>query len=148
MESKVSGHWTDGQLIEYLYGLSQQDDHFPGCAHCQARVAWMQANRQAVELNHASQDDVSYDLLAAQRRKIYARLTQPMRWWSPAQFPRWASAAATIIVLGGGLLVYEQKHAQVSADKVSDAQLAQEVSSMAQDSEPQATAPLQELFDE
>jgi hypothetical protein len=46
-------------------------------------------------------------------------------------------------------LFYEQKHQRdLANDRVSDAQLAQDVSRMAQDSEPQPTAPLQALFEE
>ncbi len=57
-------------------------------------------------------------------------------------------AAATVLVLGGALLVYEETRQQAMQNPVSDAQLAQQVSSMAQDSEPQPTAPLQALFEE
>ena len=62
---------------------------------------------------------------------------------------RAASATATLLVLGGGLMVYEEHHEQaLLKDKVSDAQLAEQVSSMTQDSEPPSTAPLKALFDE
>ncbi len=149
MESKVSGHWTDEQLIEYLYGVGPENHHLDTCPHCQDRLSAMQARRQAVELNPFSQEDASFEFLAAQRRKIYARVTEPSRWWSQTQLRRWASAAAMALVLGGGFVVYEQNHRQQMIDnKVSDAQLAQDVSLMAQDSEPQPTAPLQALFDE
>jgi hypothetical protein len=147
MESKVSGHWTDQQLIEHLYGVGAEDRHLNGCAECQGRLNSMQARRQAVDRT-APEGDVSFDFLAAQRRKIYARLTEPRRFWSQGQLRRWASAAATILVLGGGLLVYEDHKQQSMDNKISDAQLAQEVSSMAQESEPQPTAPLQALFEE
>jgi hypothetical protein len=46
-------------------------------------------------------------------------------------------------------MVFEQtRHQQSAIDKVSDAQLAQEVSRMAQDAEPSSTAPLQQLFEQ
>lgn len=147
MESKVSGHWTDQQLIEQLYGVAAEDGHLRGCAECQARLSSMQARRQVVERS-ASEEEASFEFLAAQRRKIYARVTEPRRFWSQGQLRRWASAAATILVLGGGLLVYEDHKQQSMDNKISDAQLAQEVSSMAQESEPQPTAPLQGLFEE
>lgn len=147
IESKLSGHWTDEQLIENLYGLGPDDRHLEGCAVCQERLSVMQANRRALEVE--SSQDVSFDFLAAQRRQIYAKLTQPVRWWSRFEIRRWVSAGATVLAVGGGLLLYEENHRQQLMDnKVSDAQLAQEVSSMVQDSEPQPTAPLEELFDE
>ncbi len=149
MESKVSGHWTDEQLIEYLYGVGPEDQHLDTCPNCQERLSVMQARRGAVELNPSFQDEASFEFLAAQRRKIYGRLGEPIHWWSGHQLRRWASAAAMALVLGGGFVVYEQNHRQrVMDNRVSDAQLAQDVSLMAQDSEPQPTAPLQALFDE
>ncbi len=147
IESKLSGHWTDEQLIAHLYDLGPDDGHIHGCAVCQERLSNMQASRRAIEAAE-SPGNVGFDFLAAQRRRIYARLTQPVHWWSQFEIRRWVSAAATILAIGGGLLLYEENHRQQMMDKVSDAQLAQEVSSMAQDAEPQPTAPLQELFDE
>ena len=149
MESKVSGHWTDEQLIEYLYGVGPEGSHLDTCRDCHERLSAMQARRQAMELNLPSHEEAGFQFLAAQRRKIYARLTERSSWWSEFQLRRWASAAAMALVLGGGLVVYEENHRhQLLENKVSDAQLAQDVSLMAQDSEPQPTAPLQALFDE
>ena len=147
MESKVSGHWTDDQLIDYLYGVGREDDHLSGCVGCQARLSSMQGNRRTFESSGSLADDVSFEFLAAQRRKIYGKITEPVRWWSHGQFRRWASAAVTVLVLSGAMFVYEQKHQQ-GDNRVSDAQLALEVSNMVQDSEPQATVPLQQLFEE
>lgn len=147
MESKVSGHWTDEQLIEHLYGLTDDARHVDACADCQARLSSMRARRHVVE-KHSVDEDASFEFLAAQRRKIYAKLTEPRHFWSDGRLRRWASAAATVAVLGGGFLVYEDHRQQVMDNRVSDAQLAQEVSSMAQESEPQPTAPLQVLFEE
>jgi len=147
--SNVSGHWTDEQLIEYLYGVGPEDGHLGGCSDCRTRLASMQARRRSLEFSPSSESEVSFDFLASQRRKIYARLTEPRHWWSGLQPRRLASAAAAVLVLGGGLLLYEENHKQpIVNDGVSDAQLAQEVSSMAENPEPPAAAPLQAFFEE
>ena len=148
IESKASGHWTDDELIEHLYGLEPEDGHLAVCTACQKRLSSMQAARQTVELN--SSDDVSFDFLAAQRRRIYAGLTGRMHWWPQLPLRRWASAAAVLSILGGALVLYQERIAQRPAtdSKISDVQLAQEVSGMADDAEPQPTAPLQALFEE
>jgi hypothetical protein len=149
IESKLSGHWTDEQLIEHLYGVGPEDGHIQQCMDCQARFSAMQANRHAIERAGSSQADVSFEFLAAQRRQIYAKLTEPAHWWSHFELKRWVSAAATVLVAGGGLFLYEQNHKQQMVDnRVSDAQLAQEVSRMAQESEALPTAPLHALFEE
>lgn len=146
--SNLSGHWTDEQLIEHLYDVGPEDSHLNGCRDCQARLSSMQAKRRKLELSPASEDEVSFEFLAAQRRKIYARLTERSPWWSSLQ-PRKLVSAAAVLVLGAGLFVYEENHRQqMMANKVSDAQLAEQVSSMAEESEAQPTAPLQALFEE
>ncbi len=147
--SNLSGHWTDEQLIEYLYGVGPEESHLNDCRDCQARLSSMQAKRRSVEFSPASDREVRFDFLAAQRRKIYARLTESAPWWSGLQPRRLASAAAAVLVLGGGVLFYEENHRQqMMENKVSDAQLAQQVSSMADEAEAQPTAPLQALFEE
>ena len=149
MVSNVSGHWTDEQLIEYLYGVGPQDGHLAGCRFCQARVSSLHVRRRTMELSASPDREIGFEFLAAQRRKIYAKLTAPTHWWSFLQARRWTSATATLVLLGSGLLLYEENHKQQSIqDKVSDAQLAREVSSMAADPEPEPTAPLQALFEE
>lgn len=147
MESKVSGHWTDDQIIASQYDVGPEDNHLQECAECQARLAAMRANRGMLEQSPAADEDVTFEFLAAQRRKIYARLTEPARWWSGLRLRLLAPAAAAILAIAGGLLIYEQRQPAID-NKISDAQLAQEVSTMAQDSEPLPTAPLQELFEE
>jgi hypothetical protein len=149
IESKLSGHWTDDELIRHLYGIGPDGGHIDSCEECQGRLAAAQAHRQMLELSASAEQAVSYDFLTAQRRRIYAKLTEPTRWRPAMWARRWASAAATVLVLGGSVLVYEQKHRPAAAnDRISDVQLAQDVSSVALDAEPQPTAPLQALFDE
>lgn len=146
--SNVSGHWTDEQLIEYLYGVGPENAHVDACTDCQARLAAMEVNRET-DLSRCD-GEIAFEFLAAQRRKIYARLTTPAtRRWTQLQPRRLAATAATLAVLGGGLFLYEEHQKQQMIDnKLSDAQLAQQVSNMAEEAEAQPTAPLQALFEE
>lgn len=148
MESEMPGHWTDDELIAHLYGVGPEGDHLRECRACQARLSAMQSHRETVERIPSKQADVSSEFLAAQRRQIYAKIAEPVRWWSGTHMRRLTSAAATLLVLGGGLMVFEEHHEQqLMNDRVTDAQLAEQVSNMAQDSEPVSTAPLQALFE-
>ncbi len=144
IESNRSGHWTDDQLIAHLYGVGPDDRHLSNCQECQLRLSGLEKRRQGLR-----SEDVSAELLASQRRRIYARLTAPARWSSRWQVRRWVSAVAVAVVLSGSALYYEEHERQQAANSMlSDAQLAQDVSLMSQNSEAQPTAPLQALFDE
>jgi anti-sigma factor RsiW len=144
--SKVSGHWTDEQLVEHIYGVGPHDGHLESCLECRGRLASLGQHRQAIERSAAG-DGVTFDFLAAQRRRIYARLSKRTPGWSRLGIHRWATAAVAAVALTSGVMIYEntQLHAR---SNVSDAQLAQEVSQIASDSEPQPIAPLQALFEE
>lgn len=139
--SAKSEHWTDEQLIEHLYGMGPANDHVSQCAQCAGRFAALQTRRQSLTL----EEPVSDQFLAAQRRSIYARLSQPYHWWQEIPLRRWAAAAATLVVLSGSALLY-QDHRRELAEARADVELAQEVSQMSFESEPQATAPLKGLF--
>ena len=150
IESNLSGHWTDEQLIQHLYGIGPESQHIEACGYCRDRLANMVAARRMVDSEASPQEQVSFDLLAAQRRSIYSRIAKsPWRLALPVR--RWAAGAAMVLLLGSGVVVYEQnQHHQAvqNQSKLSDAQLAQEVSQLAQNSEPSPTAPLEGLFDE
>jgi hypothetical protein len=150
IEFRRSGHWTDEELIQHLYGVGPQDGHLHVCGVCQARLTAAQSARRVIETNLAADSDsAGYDFLMAQRRRIYARLTEPAKSWTGVSMRRWAPGFAMLLVLAGGLVLYDHGFRQEPLDPhVSDAQLAREVSCMAEDSEPQSTAPLQALFEE
>ncbi len=141
IESRLSGHWTDDQLIEHLYGVGPEDGHLQICGECQARLSAAQSVRLRLETDLASDcEPAGYDFLMAQRRRIYARLNEPAKSWTG----RWAPAFAMLLLLAGGFFMYDQK----SRQDVSDVELAKEVSCMATDSEPPSIAPLHALFEE
>jgi hypothetical protein len=146
MEAAQSLHWTDDELINYIYGVGPQNGHLNVCDECRSRLANMDA-RRAMSVTAGA--DVSHNFLAAQRRSIYARLAEPDLWWRKFHVRRWASVLATGSLLAAGLLYYAdtQQQTQIS-EQVSDAQLVQDVSNMAQDPEPSPTAPLEALFEQ
>lgn len=144
--SKLSGHWTDEELVNSLYGVGPDDTHLDSCEECKARLVLMQARRSSVE---DAAEPVSFEFLAAQRRAIYQRLEQPVRWWSFSSVRRVGVGIATALVLTGSAVVYEQNRAaELARERVADAQLLQEVSSMAQDSGLESAEPLQGLFEQ
>jgi hypothetical protein len=153
---KLSGHWTDEQMIDHLYGIGPEDNHLSTCQDCHGRVAAIQARRQSLESTRDVGDEISFSFLATQRRQIYARLEQPASWPASRRALRWASAAAALVVVGGGLTFFEQERTtgvrtssvQTAGLRESDAQLAEDVSSLANAVEPSATGPLQALFAE
>lgn len=151
IESRLSGHWTDDELIEHLYGVGTNSGHLDGCRECQERLRAAQIRRQALEADFAASGGVttvSHEFLMAQRRGIYAKLSQPASHWTSISMGRWAPAAATLLVVAGGLVVYDQRSRHERVDRsVSDVQLARDVSCMAADSEPRSTAPLRALFE-
>jgi hypothetical protein len=146
VEPRALEHWSDEQLIEHLYGVGPEDGHIEDCAECRQRLSLMQAHRQSTEEYALREEAVSRDFLMAQRRQIYAKLARPESWFMGGLIRRWAPAAAALLVLSGGALLYEQKHRPASTDHVSDAELARDVSQMSQDPEAESTAPLQALF--
>ena len=144
-EDWTSGHWTDEQLIADSYGVGPDDGHLSVCAECRAHRVELLAARSNRERLAPIADEVSFDFLAAQRRSIYARLTQPVR----IGFRRLASVAAALVVIGAGVLTYQEEHHPVphTTATLSDAQLANEVAEMGQDSEPAPVAPIEALFE-
>lgn len=148
----MSGHWTDEQLIQHLYGVGPEDGHINDCGICRERLLAMEEARRAVETESYPADEPRFEVLAAQRRSIYSRIeNQPggADFSLPRLVRRWAAAGAMVLLLGGGAVLYKQnRQHQIVQNKLSDAQLAQEVSQLAQNYEPSATAPLQGLFDQ
>lgn len=148
IEPKLSGHWTDDQLIAHLYSVGPGDEHINFCGECQARLSAMQQRRATIDRRSSAGEDVTFEFLAAQRRSTYAKTAAPVRWWSLLPAQRWVSVAAMAALLAGSVFLYEANEHHYRNQQLTDAQLAQEVSQMAADSEPQATAPLQALFEE
>ncbi len=145
----MSGHEHVSQdvLLDALYGLTEIGTEIEECPYCAAQWAEMKQQRA----RFAESPDVSNDLLAAQRREIYARLSAPeASVWAP----RWAQALAIACLLTLGVFWFraQQPTAPPAATtELSDAQLFADVSeiySLEQSFEPAAAAPIHALFEE
>lgn len=158
IRSRLSDHWTDEKMIDYLYdGEPINDTHLLNCTKCQNRLASMRQNRRRIEEITAS-NEPTVQFLASQRRQIYSRLAREQHAsGSMNGIGRWASAAAVLVALGGALFLFEDGsrfglHNSVTQaakpSSISDAQLAVEVSELAESPEPAPTEPLQALFAE
>jgi hypothetical protein len=146
--STQSGHWTDDELLAFLYGIGPSGDHLDACFECQSRLSAMQSSRQAIEHSASLADSINPSLLAAQRRAIYQRMQQPVRRWNMLLVRRCVGGLATACILGGSLFLYQHnREAELAQERINDAKLAQEVAAMAQDSDISSMAPLEGLFE-
>jgi hypothetical protein len=155
-KTKMSGHLKTDELVNRLYGLEgrggEQDAHLAGCPDCRARWEEMRIIRGVV----STPETVSSDFLAAQRRKIYARLGE-----EPRTRMAWAPALAAVALLAIGVAVYRPLSApspgfshfanhdsRPAQTEAADAQLFSEVYSMEQSMEPSVAAPIHTLFED
>jgi hypothetical protein len=139
-------HWTEQELIAHLYAVGPDGSHIEDCAECSARLERMRNARRGYESLYDGSSQVNHEFLAAQRRRIYARLSQSL---NPGRMRRFAPALAASLVIAGGLFFYEQEQTnQRPAVKISDTQLVEDVGQIAMNPEPAPVAPLEALFEE
>lgn len=144
-------HLNDEQLLDRLYGIADpgaHDHHLAGCDTCSAR--WEAVQARKAEL--AAPPEVATDVLAAQRRAIYARVGE-----RPRSSYRWAPAVAAAGLIVGAFLVNRPMtepptaplHVTAPAHSdAADAQLFAEVYSMRDSMESRAAAPIRALFED
>jgi len=135
-------HLNDQELLDRLYGISEPGEHLGSCADCTARWQEMLARKATI----TTVAEVSADILAAQRRAIYARLGERPRSsyrWTPAAFfvNRPGNTPPAPVRATAPVHVTAPAHSETS-----DAQLFAEVYSMQESMEPRAAAPIRALF--
>ncbi len=131
----TSEHWTPEQMLDHLYGLRAADEHLEACQECSARAKSLALSRS----RSAAPPEISDDFLAAQRRRIHARIGSPVRGWHPL---RWAVSAMAVLVIVLGLSMY-RSNPVVTPNH--DDQFFTEISTMAQNPAPQAVQPIEAL---
>ena len=139
-------HLNDDALLDALYGLGDDNQpHLRECAICARRFGEFQRKRESLAGEADVSAHVSSDFLAAQRRKIYARLARP----EPKRL-RWAPALAMACLVAVGMLVYHPATPPTPKQhgEVSDSQLFSDAYSMDQSLEPSAAAPIHALFED
>ncbi len=139
-------HLQDDVLIDGLYGLCNVEARLNGCAVCASRWNEMREKHAAL----AVPATVPADVLAAQRRNIYARIEHPSRmpWAAPAV------AAACLLAIGvfmhhSAAPVRPAPASASVAPQLPEAPLDvySDVYSMEQSFEPRASASFRVLFE-
>ena len=146
----MSTHLNDDELIARLYGVGENRHE---CVECARRQRALEQQRS----NLAAPVKAPTDFLAAQRRRIYARLGEKPRRSALA----WVPAMAAALCVAAGAFVYHDRAPRPAAhpvrhsafvapahDPSSDAQLFSDVYSMEQSAEPRAAAPIHELIED
>ena len=140
----MSGHLNHEQLLERLYGIGGREAHahLLECEECAGRYAAYERRQSEAILPV----EPSSDFLAAQRRAVYARMSQPMH--HPG---KWAPALVAGVLLAIGLFFYRpsapERAAPAAGSEISDEQLFSDVYSIEESAEPRAAAPIQRLFE-
>jgi predicted anti-sigma-YlaC factor YlaD len=134
---KQMNHWTGIDFQHGLYGLRELDQHLEECAECRGELERLKRERCRM----AAEPEVPHEFLAAQRRKIYARMETPRH--NPLVM-RWVLSAAMLLMIAG--LAFQQWRQRPPA--ISDEQLFSDLSSIEQSAEPKAIQPIHNLFEE
>jgi hypothetical protein len=157
--SSGNEHLSLDILVDAYYGAS--DDltavraHLSSCESCTERWNELERKRSTVALPA----EISADFLAAQRRKIYQRIDQPL----PGRWRVWIPTVAAAAILTAGIFALrpapETPRSEVSLrpdnaarpegaprPEMNDAQLFADVYTLEQSYEPSAAAPIQALF--
>ena len=132
-------HWTSDDFINRLYaGEGGDEAHLATCTDCRGRLAAMREARA----RDTAQPDVSWELLAAQRRAIYRRLDEkPRRVLAPA--------VAVAAMLAAGVFYFRPAQEPMTPlGSPEDDRLFAEVYAMEQSAEPVAATPIKALFEQ
>lgn len=134
-------HWTEDQLVARLYGIGPQDGHLELCPSCARR--WETIRCRYESLRPAG-TEVSEGYLAAQRRVIFARLSEKRHAFLRVLAPVLVTLLlATIVIVHRPVPVPPP-----TVDNASDSQLFEDVFRRASITEPTAVGPIRSLFEE
>jgi hypothetical protein len=151
----VSTHLNDDELIARLYGVGENRHE---CVECARRLRALEQQRS----NLAAPVEAPADFLAAQRRRIYARVGEKPRRSALG----WVPAMAAALCIAAGVFMYHDRPAahpvrhsafvapahapahDAAHEPTADAQLFSDVYAMEQSVEPRAAAPIHELIED
>lgn len=145
----MNRHLNRDEVIDQLYGIGSEatSAHMASCLACQEELGMYQARRAGVAIPM----EVSADILAAQRRRILARVEHPSA--SPLKWIPALAAACLILVFA---LAYRPS-APVPVTKASNVapyaahqemdQLYSDIYELENAEEPRAASPIRGLFE-
>ncbi len=161
LSRNLSRHLSNDELLDRMYlgesaGPHLAVQHLNDCEECASRFQALERKRTEVgSAAAAAESGISNEVLAGQRRAIYARLDQPVSVharWVPA-----ALAAVFLLVMGVFLTRPHAAYRPVEAPdpapgvelgvEVNSEQLFSDLYSMEQSVEPRAAAPIHALFE-
>ena len=135
-------HLTTDELVDRLYGIAE-GGHLENCAECRQRFEELR-ERRAVAVETGLEPE---ELLAAQRRSIYARMEE-----RPRSGMKWVPAlAAGLCLVAVGVATYHPTQnvpSQAAKAEIDDTQLFSDVYSMEQSMEPLAAQPIHAIFEQ
>jgi hypothetical protein len=135
-------HWSEEELVARLYGVGPEDGHLDVCDSCARR--WEAVRCRYENLRRPAGFEVSEEFLAAQRRAIHARLREKRH-----RFPRVLVPVLVTLLLAAIVVVHRPApESPPPVEKISDAQLFDDVFRMVSDPAPSAVGPIRSLFEE
>ncbi len=133
-------HWSDGDLLEALYGVGPQDEHLSGCQECRARLNAMQARREHLR---AADIRVSQQFLDRQRWAILERLKPKTRRFHLQPAPVLAAMLLLFVILS----IFRPAAEIQPFVSESDALVFEDIFDIASSLEPSAVSPVHSLFE-
>ena len=136
-------HWTETEFLRWLYTGDGDAGHLDVCPACRNRAQAMIQRRRIT----TTPPEISWEVLAAQRRSIYRRLGSAPMQWVPR---RWAVALASFLCVAALSLAVIRSWTGDDAPLYtsSDAKLFSDLVSIDQSEEPKAIQPIRNLFED
>jgi len=134
-------HWTEDDLLNHLYGVGPDNGHMDFCAECRARLERLQQRRRSMQ----AEPEFTVEEMAAQRRRIYGRLDDPLHRPLAGWLPAIATATVLLVAV---VLSRPAPEAETKLAAGGDSQFYMEIYQSMGRVEPRAAAPIHGLFDE
>jgi len=137
----TSGHLTESQFLEVLYGATPEPDHLQACVACRERYGRMRVVRRRFV---AAQPEIADNFFAAQRSAVRSRL----RGNAASGWGRLVPAAAALLIVAAFFVDFGRRPTPGPYAPADDSEVFQEVFELVSDPAPLAVDPIRTLFEE
>jgi hypothetical protein len=132
-------HYSDDDLVALLLGMGPADAHLANCELCSGR--WRKF--QKVHQLRRAEIEVPADLLAAQRRAVYARVDQKPGKFRSAWLPLPVVALLVLLIIA----VFRPASQKITTDVISEDKALQDVFTVASRIDAAGLKPVKSLFE-